>query len=645
MSRLTSYPPFRLTLALAGGIVLADCFLSGGILWLGCAAFALFAFMACLYRLRRYHLRHLFGLCSTLAFMMLGGALLLWHRAEIRFDWPKGDVLYIGQLQDVPQQRTKTCLATVRVTNMRTDSLHGWTAVNRDILLYYMPDTVSPPLKCGDRVCFYGRVSRPSSDAELTGFDYARYLESHGIGGTAVAFGGRWKLIRHDDAFSLRRSALLFREKVLAKYRSWGMKDDVLAVVMALTVGDKSELTPELKATFSAAGTSHVLALSGLHIGILSLILSWLLYPLRWVRGGRWLISMCVVFFLWGFAFMSGLSPSVVRAVTMFSLYLVSSVVSDSRYSGFYALSLTAFVMLLYQPMYLFDISFQLSFVAVLSILLLSPMVERLYVPKNAVVRYVWKAIVVSLSAQVGTTPLILHYFGAFPTYFLLSNLFITPMAVSVLSLALLALCFPWSFLVRLLSLSVSAMNGLMAWVCGLFGSQITSVYFSGWQSAVLFAALLCLYLFFARKSRRGLIGALLCLNLLAVSFMVEYSRPPEEILHFSRGEVRVKTGRQVSLLNASQPFHRVKDYDVAIVSDGRWKNKQSSSRLVIHYAYLCRGYRGNAEDLHRLFDIRCLLLDASLNETYKAKLKRECDEHGIKYIDLSEKGAYSVRL
>lgn len=157
----------------------------------------------------------------------------------------------------------------------------------------------------------------------------------------------------------------MFRERIVATYRSWGLKGDILAVASALTVGDKAELTRELKATYSAAGASHVLALSGLHIGILTMILSWLLYPLRRIRGGKWMIGVCLVSFLWGFAFLSGLSASVVRAVTMFTVYTLASVVSEERFSGFSALSLAAFLMLVYQPMYLFDISFQLSFVAV----------------------------------------------------------------------------------------------------------------------------------------------------------------------------------------------------------------------------------------------------------------------------------------
>lgn len=140
-----------------------------------------------------------------------------------------------------------------------------------------------------------------------------------------TGFAGRWMRLEQAGSRGFRQQALLMREHVVRRYEEWGLDGDVLAVVSALTVGDKSDLTPELKATFSASGASHVLALSGLHIGILAGILTLLLYPLRLFPLGRSLTGVLTVLLLWAFAFLSGLSASVVRAVTMFSLYVGAS--------------------------------------------------------------------------------------------------------------------------------------------------------------------------------------------------------------------------------------------------------------------------------------------------------------------------------
>lgn len=244
-----------------------------------------------------------------------------------------------------------------------------------------------------------------------------------------------------------RQQALLVRELVVRRYEEWGLDGDVLAVVSALTVGDKSDLTPELKATYSASGASHVLALSGLHIGILAGILTLLLYPLRLFPLGRSLTGVLTVLLLWAFAFLSGLSASVVRAVTMFSLYVGASFFLEGRFSGFLSLSLAAFLMLLYRPFYLFDVSFQLSFLAVWGILLFYPVFSGWLPAGCRRIRWLWNTLSVSMAAQLGTLPFVLFYFGAFPTYFLLANLLVTPLAVCILGSSLAALAFeriPW---------------------------------------------------------------------------------------------------------------------------------------------------------------------------------------------------------
>ena len=210
-----------------------------------------------------------------------------------------------------------------------------------------------------------------------------------------MLYPGKLLVLSADEGvqMSLKQNALRWRERVVSVFRSWQLSPDVQAVVAALTVGDKSGLSSDLKSSYSAAGTSHVLALSGLHVGLLSAILLLVLSPLRWVRGGRWLLVVVSVCVLWFFAFITGLSPSVVRAVSMFTFYEVAFVLSESRFSGFYPLVLTAFCMLVYCPFYLFDVSFQLSFVAVFSILFFYPYFAGLFDIGNRAFRFVYHCI------------------------------------------------------------------------------------------------------------------------------------------------------------------------------------------------------------------------------------------------------------
>lgn len=215
------------------------------------------------------------------------------------------------------------------------------------------------------------------SEKELTRFDYGDYLLRKSISGTALAYAGNWRCTGKPRSLSVSQLAKVCQQQVVDVYRSWGFDQDVQAVVSALTIGEKTDLTPELKAMYSAAGVSHVLALSGLHVGILSCILLWLFYPLTYLKHGRKILAFLVVCLLWLFAFISGLSSSVVRAVVMYSLYTFASFCSEERFSGMHSLVLAAFLMLIYNPFFLFDISFQLSFTAVFSILAFYPLFSR----------------------------------------------------------------------------------------------------------------------------------------------------------------------------------------------------------------------------------------------------------------------------
>lgn len=648
LSLFTSYPLFRLTISLAAGILISDWLFPDAayLAWLIGAWIVTFFFSVACYPLNRYRWRMFFGCGIYINVALLGGILYLANREEVRFDWAEGRNVYVGTILDVPHPKPKTMQSIVEVEWTKNLSDSVWYPVNRKIVLYWMPDSVQGDLSCGDRVCFEASVSRPVSDVDFSGFDYGLYLERQGIGGTAVAFSGNWYKLERTNPLSFRQKALLYREKIVDTYRSWGLDDDVQAVVSALTVGDKSELTRELKDSYTAAGTSHILALSGMHIVILALILSWLFYPLRYLPGGKWVISLFIVVFLWSFAFLSGLSPSVIRAVVMYSLCAMASVFTESRFAGVFSVSLAAFLMLVYQPLYLFDVSFQLSFIAVVSLLLIYPFIEKLFHFRWKLLDYIWKSMALSMAAQLGTLPFILCYFGTFPTYFLLANLVVTPLSIVILGLALVCLlcgAIPW--LVKGLSISVELLNGIMEWVQGLAGSQITSIYFSPLQ-AWIFALFLVLAVFYvSRRSARRLVWMLCSLNVLLVMFWIEHLSPTDDYLYFTRSGIYTKRDRDVSQLFSETNLYRIQNLQVALANDSRWKNKQSDERLHIDYVYICKGFSGTMAGLADLFQIQYVIFDGSLGDAYRERLKQECKSLGLAYSDIAETGTYSTIL
>lgn len=645
---------FRLTICLATGIFLFDTLWPENFSWSYWVAIWLLLVIVCggVFWFSRWRWRWLFGVMAGMAFFLWGGISVVHQRETVQYDWDGEPAIYKGIVESVPEVRGKTFRAEVRVDVQRLSN-GNWKRIDRNILLSWMPDSLSKPLACGDSVCFYAKVSYPFSEKELTRFDYGDYLLRKSISRTALTYAGNWRCTGKPRSLSVSQLAKVCQQQVVDVYRSWGFDQDVQAVVSALTIGEKTDLTPELKAMYSAAGVSHVLALSGLHVGILSCILLWLFYPLTYLKHGRKILAFLVVCLLWLFAFISGLSSSVVRAVVMYSLYTFASFCSEERFSGMHSLVLAAFLMLIYNPFFLFDISFQLSFTAVFSILAFYPLFSRWLCIKNCVLRYVWNTLSLSVSAQLGTLPFILYYFGSFPTYFLLANLIVVILAGGILMLTLVALCVAsvpmvGSTVMTLLEWCTSVLNESTRWVQQLDGSQITSVYLSSSQACLLTAVIICFYLCWASGIHRKAsdwIRLLMVCNLFVVVSCVEYTGEAPEQLYFFRSEVYTRKRDCVSTHRSETGLLCIRNVHIAVLDDARWRTCESLSRLPLEYAYICRGFKGSLSQLDKLFVIRQVILDSSLSDAFREKLIRECQLLKISYTDLSIHGSYSVVL
>lgn len=648
-----TYPLFRLTICLATGIFLFDRFLPEGVSWPLWGGICCVLLCVGLLRLAVWRWRWFFGGVTGLAFFLWGGFSVVHQREKVGYAWDEAPQVYKGIVETVPEIRGKTWRAEVHVEG-RHITKGTWQKVDRSVLLSWIPDTVAEPLSCGDTLCFYAKISRPFSEKELTGFDYGDYLLRKGISGTGLVYAGNWYRAGKPRWLTFSQRARVCQQKVVEVYRSWGLDEEVQAVIAALTIGDKSDLSTDLKNVYSAAGASHVLALSGLHVGILSGFLFLVFYPLTyWKRYGRMVRMLLVVTLLWGFAFISGLSSSVMRAVVMFSLYAFASCCSEERFSGIHSLALAAFLMLLYNPFFLFDLSFQLSFAAVASILAFYPLCTRGVVIQNRLFRYLFNLLCLSVSAQVGTLPFVLLYFGTFPTYFLLANLIVSPLAACILVLTLMALALssvPWlgSGVVVLLDWSTSFLNGAMRMVQHFSGSQITSVYLSAGQACLLAGIFICLYLCWSagmqRKARQWICLLVVCNLFVALSVGMYLQEKPER-LYFSRAEIYTRKGHCISTHTSDSGLIRIGTLCVGVLDDGRWKNCQASWRLPLDYVYICRGFKGNLSRLNDLFEMKQVILDSSLSEGYREMLIKECQLLKISYTDLSVQGSYSIEL
>ena len=296
-----------------------------------------------------------------------------------------------------------------------------------------------------------------------------------------------------------------YRDSLLQQYREAGLSGDDYAIVAAMTLGDKTALTHEVRETYNASGASHVLALSGLHLSIIYMLLTTIVPNRRW----RMVSQLVTIVAIWAFALLTGLSPSIVRAAVMLTVYGLLSLGYREK-ASIRVLLFTAVLMLLFNPQLIYSVSFQLSFTAVLGILLFRPLLYGLIAPhilqRHTLLKWLWGMLTVSTSAQIGVAPLIAYYFHRLPVWFLLSNFVVVPCAYIILIGGLLLLLTHISLFASVLSTTVGLMNTTLQHIASLPGASIAQLYPTRLQVALIYVVIACVYIIFrtfARQHRR----------------------------------------------------------------------------------------------------------------------------------------------
>jgi len=341
---------------------------------------------------------------------------------------------YKAKIISAPEKTARSMRYHVKIEGLLTDD--QWTDLGKEAIIY-IKETPDGPLRYGDLIFIKGSLSLLESNKNPHAFDYSLYLQRKGI--WIQGFVYSYHRLPDKSLPSIQEIASHsadFLDGLLSKYIS-GERE--LNVARAMILGRRNEVSPEMDFAYQATGTSHILAVSGLHVGIIYLMLSFLLAFLNYGRY-RPLYYTAILAGIWSFAMITGLSPSVLRAATMFSFFLVARIIG--RDSNIYnTLFASAFFILIFSPALIYSVSFQLSYLAVFGIIYLYNSIYGWVRIKNPVVDFFWKITALSISVQVATFPVTVYYFHQFPALFALTNLFAIPTASVVMigGMALLA--------------------------------------------------------------------------------------------------------------------------------------------------------------------------------------------------------------
>lgn len=474
------------------------------------------------WRRQTIHRAWLFGLSAMLFFLTLGYQLTYqyddWNRTTHFRHWLAGeDQVAIGRILAL-QDKGDRWQVRMQVEQIE-DSSQTWRGCSGRLLAYIDGDS-SLTLRVGQRLLLEGRISRIRPPYNPGAFDFSRYMRVQNIYFQTFCKVNEYRILA--APFSGRLSLWMTRQqsKGVAILRRHLRDDQAFGVGAALILGSRSELDEGIREAYSQTGAMHVLAVSGLHVGMVALFLGFLLKRIR-IRNRKveWFKLTLQVAGIWGFALLTGASPSVLRAAGMFSMLILG--IHLHRYSNIYnTLAASAFLLLCFRPFMLMELGFQLSYLAVLGIVYFQPRLYRLWYVPSPAGRWAWKLVCVSLAAQITTLPISLYYFHQFPVYFWLSGLVVVPAAMLMLPIGLALLAgskIPLLSIVlgKILLAIISGVNGIIQLIKELPGHLIDGIWIGSLTLCLLYLIVIFVVLFLERRRRLWLNLAML--GLLAI--------------------------------------------------------------------------------------------------------------------------------
>ena len=387
-----------------------------------------------------YQFRWIFGVLIYGSFMLAAYSLTSIKTNKSHSSYQLNDAdnrFIIAEVIEPTEEKANSVKAVVEIIGLKTNE--EWKNTNGKSIIYLQKDSLANRLKLGDIISFEPVLKDVPAPKNPHEFSFKRYLSYHFIHQQAYLRSNNWKIIHQNNDISIFAYASNIRKVLITQLEEMGVKDKQLNVASALILGYKNEIDAQLKSAYSSAGAMHVLAVSGLHVGVIFLILNQVFQFFNKLKYGNYIKGVLIILLLWAYALLTGLSPSVMRAATMFS-FIVAAKTTKSNANFFNTMAASALLLLIINPFLLMEVGFQLSYLAVIGIVVIQPWVYNLFYTKWWLLDKIWELTAVSIAAQIATFPLGLYYFHQFPNYFMLSNLVVIPMAIFILYLGIITL-------------------------------------------------------------------------------------------------------------------------------------------------------------------------------------------------------------
>ena len=708
-------PFIRLLIALITGIIIQwQLQFDKAILW--CLLIISIIVISCFFFIpffARYKLTWINGIAICILFFSIG-TLLTWYK-DIRHDYNwigntyKENNVLIATLDETPVEKTNSIKANATVSYIREGE--NTVPVKGTIILYFKKELTAARLPTlaltdgedpvgleeaslsiqkpgyGSQIVFKKSLQEIKNSGNPGGFNFKRYSLFHGITHQVYLKPDEFAVLKRKKEKWFDKFLNTCREKVLTILRNNIKGEKELGLAEALLLGYKDDLDQTLVQSYTNTGVVHIIAISGMHLGLIYWLLTLLLKPIGKRKYIRWLKPVLIIAGLWIFSLLTGGSASILRSAVMFTCIVVGEEMTK-RTSIFNTLACSAFILLCINSYWLWDTGFQLSYAAVLSIVIFMRPVYNLFYIKNKALDFIWKLNAVTIAAQILTLPLSIYHFHQFPDYFLLTNFVAVPLS-SIIILCEIGLCaVGWIPVVAMLT------GNLLDWMIRMMNTwieRIEALPFSLWdglQITILQAILLTIFVtgvsyWIIEKSKKGMSVSLLALlgffACRTYSFIVAnhqqkiiiYNVPQRRAIDFVDGKKYFFSGDSDVLaddfvrnfhLKPARILYRItpsESLNNLFINDHfiRYNNKNimlldeslnflpQESRSVIDLLVISKNPKLHMAGLDASFKIKEVVFDGSVPTWKLNPWKKECDSLHIPYFDVTEKGAFVMNF
>lgn len=543
------------------------------------------------------------------------------------------------------------------------------------ILVNVSKDSLTNSILPDQVLLIYASVSEISKPQNPHQFDYSKYMQLQGVyGQLRISENEIIKVtLGRKTVFGIAQN---LRAEIIEKLQKSKLETNERVIIQALVLGEKKDIDKNLYEAYAAAGAVHILAVSGLHVGILYLILAFLLKPIKRLKYGIFFHSTIVVLLLWCFALLSGLSPSVTRAVTMFSFFAFAHLL-NRRTNSTNTLFLSLLTLLIINPLWLFQVGFQLSYLAVFFIVWLLPVFNSIGYSKHWFVRKLGSIVGVTICAQIGVLPLSLYYFHQFPGLFLITNLVVLPFltilmcgGILIVLLAVLNRLPDW--LSETYNTMIEGLNGFINWVAVQDEFLFKEIHFSTLKVLGAYLLIVAWVLFAKKLNYNRLMVSLLSVSIFITIYIYDESRTSSEqfvVFHKSRKTlIGFKSGKKLTVFkdDLSVDFdntYPIKAYKTAVNISHYTEEELPSifrhnqknilvldslgvfpNRSEVHTVILSKSPKVNLARLIDSLNPQQVIADGTNYPSYVKRWKKTCQLKKLPFAYTAEQGAISLK-